>query len=130
MTILVVLIVVAVVVGLYVMSLYNTLVRMRNSVKEAWSDIEVQLKRRFDLIPNVLATVKGYAKHESETLEKIINARNAAFGKPQSMQDIAKTEGENLHKWNYFCIFAAEFSSRKDRVLLGQRRGLYGLGMV
>lgn len=81
-------------IGLYVMSLYNTLVRMRNSVKEAWSDIEVQLKRRFDLIPNVLATVKGYAKHESETLEKIVAARNAAFGHPQSMQDIAKAEGE------------------------------------
>lgn len=94
MSVLVVLIIVAVAIGLYVMGLYNTLVRMRNSVKEAWSDIEVQLKRRFDLIPNVLSTVKGYAKHESETLQKIIEARNAAFGKPQSMQDIAKAEGE------------------------------------
>ncbi len=94
MSVLVVLIIVAVVIGLYVMSLYNTLVRMRNSVKEAWSDIEVQLKRRFDLIPNVLATVKGYAKHESETLQKIVETRNAAFGKPQSMQEIAKAEGE------------------------------------
>lgn len=94
MSALVVVIIVAVVIGLYVMGLYNTLVRMRNSVKEAWSDIEVQLKRRFDLIPNVLSTVKGYAKYESETLEKIINARNAAFGKPQSMQEIAKAEGE------------------------------------
>lgn len=94
MSVLVVLLIVAVVIGIYVMSLYNTLVRMRNSVKEAWSDIEVQLKRRFDLIPNVLSTVKGYAKHESETLQKIVDARNAAFGKPQSMQDIAKAEGE------------------------------------
>ena len=94
MSIWVVLLIVVGVIGLYVMSLYNTLVRMRNSVKEAWSDIEVQLKRRFDLIPNVLSTVKGYAKYESETLEKIIAARNAAFGKPQNMQEIAKTEGE------------------------------------
>ncbi|MBR5151438.1 MAG: LemA family protein, partial [Elusimicrobiaceae bacterium] len=62
MNILLVVIILAVVVGLYIMGLYNTLVRMRNSVKEAWSDIEVQLKRRFDLIPNVLSTVKGYAK--------------------------------------------------------------------
>ena len=94
MSVLVVLVIVAVVIGLYVMGLYNTLVRMRNSVKEAWSDIEVQLKRRFDLIPNVLATVKGYAKHESETLQKIVDARNAAFGHPQSMQEIAKAHGE------------------------------------
>lgn len=94
MSVLVVLVIVAVVIGLYVMGLYNTLVRMRNSVKEAWSDIEVQLKRRFDLIPNVLSTVKGYAKHESETLQKIVEARNAALGKPQSMQEIAKAEGE------------------------------------
>ena len=65
MSIWVVLLIVVAVIGLYVMSLYNTLVRMRNSVKEAWSDIEVQLKRRFDLIPNVLSTVKGYAKYES-----------------------------------------------------------------
>ena len=79
MSIWVVLLIVVGVIGLYVMGLYNTLVRMRNSVKEAWSDIEVQLKRRFDLIPNVLSTVKGYAKYESETLEKIIAARNAAF---------------------------------------------------
>ena len=71
-------IIAAIVIGFYLMNLYNTLVRMRNAVKEAWSDIEVQLKRRFDLIPNLLATVKGYAKHESETLEKIIAARNAA----------------------------------------------------
>ncbi len=94
MSAIVVLIVVAVVVGFYVMSLYNTLVRMRNAVKEAWSDIEVQLKRRLDLIPNLLATVKGYAKYESETLEKIVAARNAALGQPQSMQEVAKAEGE------------------------------------
>ena len=90
----IVIVVLAVIIGFYVISLYNTLVRMRNSVKEAWSDIEVQLKRRFDLIPNVLATVKGYAKHESETLEKIVAARNAAFGQPQTMQEVAKAEGE------------------------------------
>ncbi len=94
MSVIVVVIIVAVVIGFYVMGLYNTLVRMRNAVKEAWSDIEVQLKRRLDLIPNVLATVKGYAKHESETLEKIVAARNAAFGHAQTMQEVAKAEGE------------------------------------
>ena len=87
-------VIVVAVIGFYVMSLYNGLVRMRNQVKEAWSDIEVQLKRRFDLIPNVLATVKGYAKHESETLEKVVAARAAALSQPHTMQDIAKAEGE------------------------------------
>ena len=84
----------AIIIGFYLMSLYNTLVRMRNAVKEAWSDIEVQLKRRFDLIPNLLATVKGYAKHESETLEKIIAARNSALSQPHTLQDVAKAEGK------------------------------------
>lgn len=79
---------------LYVMFLYNGLVQLNNAVQEAWSDIEVQLKRRLDLIPNLLSTVKGYAKYESETLEKIVAARNAAFGQPQSMQEVAKAEGE------------------------------------
>ncbi len=83
-----------IVIGFYLMNLYNTLVRMRNAVKAPWSDIEVQLKRRFDMVPNLVATVKGYAKHESETLEKIIAARNAAFSQPHTMQDVAKAEGE------------------------------------
>lgn len=58
-------------------SSYNGLVRLRNQVKEAFSTMDVYLKKRFDLIPNLVATVKGYAKHESETLEKVIQARNA-----------------------------------------------------
>jgi len=57
---------------------YNGLVRLRNSVKEAWAQIDVQLKRRFDLIPNLVETVKGYATHERGTLEAVIQARNAA----------------------------------------------------
>ncbi len=61
---------------LYVISTYNSLVRLRNRVKDQWAQIEVQLKRRFDLIPNIVETVKGYAKHESETLKGVIEARN------------------------------------------------------
>ena len=57
---------------------YNGLVRLRNQVKNAWAQIDVQLKRRYDLIPNLLETVKGYAKHERETLEAVTNARNLA----------------------------------------------------
>lgn len=60
-------------------SLYNKLLRLKNMVEEAWSTIDVQLKKRYDLIPNLVETVRGYAKHESETLEAVIKARNAAI---------------------------------------------------
>lgn len=59
---------------------FNGLVRARNRVKEAWSDIDVQLKRRYDLIPNLVETVKGYAAHESQVFERVIKARSAAMG--------------------------------------------------
>ncbi len=59
---------------------YNGLVRLRNRVREAWSDIEVQLKRRYDLIPNLVETVKGYAQHESGVFEKVTEARARAMG--------------------------------------------------
>lgn len=60
--------------------LYNSLIRARNRVDEAWSDIEVQLKRRYDLIPNLVSTVKGYAAHEAGVFEKVTAARTAAMG--------------------------------------------------
>ncbi len=63
---------------LFFIGIYNRLVRLRNEVRNAWSQIDVQLKRRHDLIPNLVETVKGYAKHEAGTLEKVIQARNMA----------------------------------------------------
>lgn len=65
-----------IVIILFVVTSYNGLVVLRNRVKDQWAQIDVQLKRRFDLIPNLVETVKGYAKHESETLENVIKARN------------------------------------------------------
>ena len=73
-----VLIVIAAVV-LYVISIYNRLVRLKNQSEEGWSGISVQLKRRYDLIPNLVNCVKGYAAHEKETLEKVIEKRNQAM---------------------------------------------------
>ena len=68
---------IVVVLGIYVASCYNKLILNRNKVKDSWAQIDVQLKRRADLIPNLVETVKGYAKHEKETLEEVIKARNS-----------------------------------------------------
>jgi LemA protein len=81
---LIITLVVIVLLVLYVISAYNGLVRLRNWVRESWSQIDVQLRRRHDLIPNLVETVKGYAAHEKETLERVIAARNQLLsGSPQ-----------------------------------------------
>jgi len=72
-------------------TLYNRFVQLTNRVKEAWSDIEVQMKRRYDLIPNLVETVKGYAAHEKGVFENVTKARAAAMG-AQGVQDKAKAE--------------------------------------
>lgn len=78
MIVLLVIVVAVVLVLLYLVSTYNSLVNLRNKVKDQWSQVDVLLKRRADLIPNVVETVKGYAGHEKETLEAVVNARNKA----------------------------------------------------
>ena len=78
---------------LYVVGTYNGLVNLRNKVKDQWAQIDVLLKRRADLIPNLVETVKGYAKHESETLENVIKARNNALGAKTTEEEI-KANGE------------------------------------
>ena len=75
----IVIVVVVVLLLLYVIATYNGLVKLRNRVENAWAQIDVQLKRRLDLIPNLVETVKGYAGHERGTLEAVVQARNAAL---------------------------------------------------
>jgi LemA protein len=71
---------------------YNALVRLRNHMRESWSDIDTELKRRYDLIPNLVETVKGYAKHEREVLERVIAARNQALASTGSPESQARDE--------------------------------------
>ncbi len=87
------LIVLAVVVGVLLLINYNALVKLRNMAQAAWADIDVQLKRRHDLIPNLVETVKGYAAHERGTLEAVINARAKAVSAKTPEERI---EGENM----------------------------------
>jgi len=81
---LIILLVIAVVAVLAGVAMYNGLIRSKNQVENAWSQIDVQLKRRLDLIPNLVETVKGYATHEQETLQQVITARNAAIAAPDT----------------------------------------------
>src|SRR4030065_1362218 len=77
---------------LFVIGIYNALVRLRNQVDNAWSQIDVQLKRRHDLIPNLVETAKGYMKHERGTFEAITKARSKAMG-ARSVSESSKAEG-------------------------------------
>ena len=92
MIIVIVVIVLIVILALVVLGTYNGLVTARNMCDEAWSSIDVQLKRRHDLIPNLVETVKGYASHETEAFENVSKARAAAIG-ARTPQEAAKTEG-------------------------------------
>jgi LemA protein len=76
----------------WIIFIYNSFIRRRNQVDEAWSDIEVQLKRRYDLIPNLIEVVKGYMTHERTTLEKVTEARVAAMS-AKTIKEQAKSEG-------------------------------------
>lgn len=89
---LVILIVLAAGILFFVVGIYNGLIRGRNEVKSAWSSIEVQLKRRYDLIPNLVETVKGYAAHERQTLEAVIAARQQAVNCTGGVEEQAKME--------------------------------------
>lgn len=75
-----IIIAIIVVIAFVAVGIYNGLIKLRNTSEQAWADVDVQLKRRYDLIPNLVETVKGYASHEQETFEKVVQARNQAMG--------------------------------------------------
>ena len=103
MGIFIVLIIIAVVVIGYVVMIYNGLITLRQRTEEAWSDIDVQLKRRYDLIPNLIETVKGYAKHESSVFENVTKARTAAMG-AQGVE--GQAQAENMLSGTLKSLFA------------------------
>ncbi len=116
--------------------MYNSLVRTRTRVEEAWSDIKVQLKRRYDLIPNLVNTVKGYATHEREVFEKVTEARAQAMN-AQGVVDTAKAENQfeqalkslfavsenypDLKASQNFLDLQAELTDTEDKIMASRR---------
>lgn len=98
-----ILIIIIVVLVLWLVAIYNGLIKLKNRVDEAWSDIDVQLKRRYDLIPNLVNTVKGYAAHEKEVFEKVTEARTRAMS-AGTAQD--KAQAENMLSNTLKSLFA------------------------
>jgi LemA protein len=95
--------IVVVVIVLWLIATYNGLIRLKNRVDEAWSDIDVQLKRRYDLIPNLVNTVKGYATHEKELFEKVTEARTRAMSAGTTAD---KADAENALSGTLKTLFA------------------------
>lgn len=92
-----------VIVAIAAVGIYNGLIKLRNTSEQAWSDVDVQLKRRYDLVPNLVETVKGYASHEKETFEKVVQARNQAMGASSPEQ---KAQAENFLQSTLKSLFA------------------------
>lgn len=99
----IIVLIVLVAIVLWVIGTYNRLITFRNRAKEAWSDIDVQLKRRYNLIPNLVETVKGYATHEREVFEKVTEARTRAMGAQNPKE---KGEAENFLSSTLKSLFA------------------------
>jgi LemA protein len=100
-------------------TIYNSLVRLRTQTQGAWADIDVQLKRRWDLIPNLVETVKGYASHEKDTLEAVINARNKAMS---ASGPADKAQAENMLTGALKSLFALSEAYPQLRAVEGFTR--------
>lgn len=98
--------------ALYVVKVYNSLISLKNKVDDQASQIDVQLKRRFDLVPNLVETVKGYTKHEKETLEDIIKARNT-YVSADNLGDQLKADGELSHAVSKLFALAESYPDLK-----------------
>ncbi len=94
------------VVAIWLIAIYNGLIKLRNRADEAWSDIDVQLKRRYDLIPNLIETVKGYAAHEKGVLENVTKARTAAMAAEESGDPKQVAQAENMLSGTLKTLFA------------------------
>ena len=135
--VLAVIVALVVLVGLWGVFTYNGLIRLRNLVQEAWQQIDVELTRRHDLIPNLVETVKGYASHERDTLDAVVRARAAATAPGASVAEQARQEGElsqalgrllaiteaypDLKANQNFMSLQNELSSTEDRIAAGRR---------
>ncbi len=112
MTVLIIILIIIVVAVLLTISMYNSLIRLRNQVRNAWSQIDVQLKRRHDLIPNLIETVKGYMTHERETLQNITNARSQAMN-ATGVKERAQAEGELSGAMSKFFLVVENYPDLK-----------------
>jgi len=137
LVVVIVVVVIVVVLGLIFAGLYNGLVKLRNVVQESWAQIDVELKRRHDLIGNLVETVKGYAAHERGTLDEVTRARAAAMAPNQSPAQAAQSEGElsralvnlqavseaypDLKANQNFMALQNELSSTEDRIASARR---------
>ena len=108
----IVILVIIVLLVFFVIGIYNALVRLRNQVQNAWSQIDVQLKRRHDLIPNLVETAKGYMQHERETFESITQARSQAMG-ANTVADAAKAEGALTDALSKFMLVVENYPDLK-----------------
>lgn len=107
---------------LYAVSIYNRLVKLKNLVQEAWSSIDVMLKKRHDLIPNLVETVKGYATHERETLDSVTRARNQAVGANSLEAKEAAEKNLNQAMMNLFAV-AEQYPDLKANANFQQLQG-------
>lgn len=112
MTVLIIVIALLVVIAGWFFGTYNKLINLRNKKDDQWSQIEVQLKRRADLIPNVIETVKGYAKHEKSTFEEVIKARNT-YVSAKTPEDEMKASGEVTQALNKLFALAESYPDLK-----------------
>lgn len=124
MTTILILLGVAALILFYFVGIYNKLVRKRSMMEEGWSGIDVQLKKRHNLIPNLVETVKGYAKHEQETLDQVITARNAAAS-AQNAKDAIAAEGKlNKALANIFALSEAYPDLKANTTFLNLQKEL------